>query len=118
MSEVPVFMHQIARNAAGSRFSTTHWLCLLTKKCHPHPPHETLRPMLPSPLSRYSQRNLPVLLNRACPSRADPVQPANLCTGGPDVIRKEVWPFYRTISGVRLWWELEESEGHKGLGQN
>jgi hypothetical protein len=22
--------------------------------------------------------------------------------GGPDVIRKEAWPFYRTISGIRL----------------
>ena len=31
-----------------------------------------------------------------------------LCTGGPDVIRKEAWPSYRTISGVRLSWELEE----------
>ena len=28
--------------------------------------------------------------------------------GGPDVIRKEALPFYRTISGVRLCWELEE----------
>jgi len=27
---------------------------------------------------------------------------AILCTGGPDVIRKEAWPFYTTISGVRL----------------
>ena len=34
-----------------------------------------------------------------------------LCTGGPDVIRKEAWPFYRTISGVRLCWELEEPAG-------
>ena len=24
------------------------------------------------------------------------------------MIRKEAWPFYRTISGVRLCWELEE----------
>ena len=39
---------------------------------------------------------------------------AILCTGGPDVIRKEAWSFYRTISGVRLWWELEEPEGPKG----
>ena len=29
---------------------------------------------------------------------------AVLCTGGPDVIRTEVWPSYRTISGVRLCW--------------
>ena len=28
-----------------------------------------------------------------------------------DVIRKEAWHFYRTISGVRLCWELEEPEG-------
>jgi len=31
------------------------------------------------------------------------------------VIRKEAWPFYRTISGVCLWWELEEPKGPKGL---
>ena len=39
-----------------------------------------------------------------------------LCTGGPDVIRKEAWPFYRTISGVRLCWELEEPKGPTGVG--
>ena len=38
------------------------------------------------------------------------------CAGGPDVIRKEAWPFYRTISGVRLCWELEEPKGPKGCG--
>ena len=32
-------------------------------------------------------------------------------TRGPDVIRKEAWPFCRTISGVRPCWELEEPEG-------
>ena len=31
---------------------------------------------------------------------------AILCTGGPDVIQKEAWSFYRTIPGVRLCWEL------------
>jgi hypothetical protein len=31
------------------------------------------------------------------------------------VIRKEAWPFYRTIFGVRLWWGLEEPEGPKGF---
>jgi hypothetical protein len=31
------------------------------------------------------------------------------------VIRKEAWPSYRTISGVRLCWELEEPKGPKGL---
>ena len=31
----------------------------------------------------------------------------------PDVIRKEAWSFYRTISGVRLCWELEEPKGPK-----
>ena len=36
---------------------------------------------------------------------------AILCTGEPDVIRKGEWPFYRTISGVRLCWELEELQG-------
>ncbi|KAJ1495674.1 hypothetical protein T484DRAFT_1875478 [Baffinella frigidus] len=46
----------------------------------------------------------PSLRERAC----------MLCTGGPDVIRKEAWPFYRTISGVRLCWELEEPKGPKG----
>ena len=39
---------------------------------------------------------------------------AILCTGGSDVIRKEAWPFYRTSSGVRLCWELEEPKGPKG----
>ena len=39
---------------------------------------------------------------------------AILCTEGPDVIRKEAWPFYGTISGVRLCWELEEPKGPKG----
>ena len=39
---------------------------------------------------------------------------AILCTGGPDVIRNEAWSFYRTSSGVRLCWELEEPKGPKG----
>ena len=39
---------------------------------------------------------------------------AILCTGEPDVIRKEAWSFYRTSSGVRLCWELEEPKGPKG----
>ena len=30
------------------------------------------------------------------------------------MIRKEAWPFYRTISGVRLYWVLEEPKGPKG----
>ena len=30
------------------------------------------------------------------------------------MIRKEAWPFYRTISGVRLYWVLEEPNGPKG----
>jgi len=30
------------------------------------------------------------------------------------VIRKEAWSFYRTISGVRLCWELEETKGPNG----
>ena len=33
---------------------------------------------------------------------------------GPDVIQKEAWSFYRTISGVHLCWELEEPKGPKG----
>ena len=32
------------------------------------------------------------------------------------MIRKEAWSFYRTISGVRLCWELEEPQGPKGQG--
>ena len=32
------------------------------------------------------------------------------------MIRKEAWSFYRTSSGVRLCWELEEPKGPKGLG--
>ena len=39
---------------------------------------------------------------------------AILCTERPDVIRKEAWSFYRTISGVSLCWELDEPEGPKG----
>ena len=34
--------------------------------------------------------------------------------GGADVIRKEAWPVYRTSSGVRLCWELEQPEGPTG----
>ena len=30
------------------------------------------------------------------------------------MIRKEACSFYRTISGVRLCWELEEPKGRKG----
>ena len=30
------------------------------------------------------------------------------------MIRKEAWSFYRTSSGVRLCWELEEPKGPKG----
>ena len=33
---------------------------------------------------------------------------------GLDVIRKEAWSFYRTISGVHLCWELDGPEGPKG----
>ena len=32
------------------------------------------------------------------------------------MIRKEAWPFYRTSSGVRLCWELEEPKGPKKEG--
>ena len=42
------------------------------------------------------------------------VSAAILCTGGPDVIRKDACPFYRTSSGVRLCWEIEEPKGPKG----
>ena len=30
------------------------------------------------------------------------------------MIRKEAWIFYRSISGVRLCWELEEPQGPEG----
>ena len=43
---------------------------------------------------------------------------AIFCTGGPGVIQKEAWPFYKTIPGVRVCWELEEPEGPKGSGQD
>jgi len=36
-----------------------------------------------------------------------------LSTGGPDVIPKDAWPFYRTVPGVRLCWELEQIERRK-----
>ena len=39
---------------------------------------------------------------------------AVICTRGLDVIRKEAWSVYKTISGVRLFWELEEPKGPKG----
>ena len=35
------------------------------------------------------------------------------CTGGPDVIRKEASPFYKTIFGVCLYCDLEEPKGPK-----
>ena len=38
---------------------------------------------------------------------------AILCRGGVDVIWKESWPFYWTISTVRLHWMLEEPKGPK-----
>ena len=40
-----------------------------------------------------------------------------LCRGWPDGIRKEAWSFCRTISGVRLCWELEEPQGPQARGQ-
>ena len=33
-----------------------------------------------------------------------------------DVIRKDAWSFYRTISGVRLCWELEGPKGPESVG--
>jgi len=43
-----------------------------------------------------------------------PVLPRSSVHGGLDVIPREAWPFYRTSSGVRLCWELEEPKGPKG----
>jgi hypothetical protein len=37
-----------------------------------------------------------------------------LYRGGLDVIRQEAWSFHRTISGVLLYWRLEEPKGPKG----
>ena len=41
---------------------------------------------------------------------------ARCSTGGPDVIRKEAWSFYKIISGARLCWELEEPRRPEGTG--
>ena len=49
------------------------------------------------------------------PRRAHLPRGGPVCTGGLDVIRKEAWSFYRTISGVRLRWDLEEPEGPKNV---
>eukprot|EP00290_Baffinella_frigidus_P009428 CAMPEP_0180138880 /NCGR_PEP_ID=MMETSP0986-20121125/13179_1 /TAXON_ID=697907 /ORGANISM="non described non described, Strain CCMP2293" /LENGTH=98 /DNA_ID=CAMNT_0022080833 /DNA_START=132 /DNA_END=428 /DNA_ORIENTATION=+ len=38
--------------------------------------------------------------------------------GGPDLIRKEAWPFCRITSGVRLCWELEEPKGPNASAAN
>ena len=40
--------------------------------------------------------------------------PRSSVQGGFDVIRNDAWPFYRTISGVCLCWELEEPKGPQG----
>ena len=42
------------------------------------------------------------------------LSPSRWRSGELDVIRKEAWPFYRTISGVRLYWVLEEPRGPRG----
>ena len=44
-------------------------------------------------------------------------EPSTFCTGGLDVIRNEAWSFYRTISGVRLHWVVEEPTGPKGTAR-
>ena len=46
----------------------------------------------------------PTLQSPSCPSHH---------ARGLDVIRKEAWSFYRTISGVRLCWELENPQAPK-----
>ena len=45
---------------------------------------------------------------------ASPPRSSLSSTGGLDVIRKEAWPFYRTSSGVRLFWQLAEPKRPKG----
>jgi len=66
---------------------------------HPGPFERYLSRVIPGPFERYFSRVVP----------------------GPfDVIRKEAWSFYRTSSGVRLYWELEEPKGPssvRGLSQ-
>ena len=69
-------------------------------------------------LSAVAQREqellVPATSSLICPIEGTlwPVA-ALLCAGGPDVIRKDAWPFYGTIFGVRLSWMLEESKGPK-----
>ena len=57
----------------------------------------------------YVGRNKNLLKDLNVPDNSHPFEDyplagsaAILCTGGPDVIQKEVWPFYKTSSGVRL----------------
>ena len=63
-----------------------------------------------------SSKNLKDLKDNSHPFEDYPLagSAAILCTGGPDVIRKEAWPFYITFSGVRLCWELGEPKRPKG----
>ena len=58
-----------------------------------------------------------VVVSRASTTSAAQARPTSYSTFAPssvDVIQKEAWPFYRTISGVRLYWVLEEPKGPKG----
>ena len=66
-------------------------------------------------LTRTDLKDLKDLKDRSAKKQV-PVLPRSSVgpTGGLDVIRKEAWSFYRTISDVRLCWELEESKGPKG----
>ena len=47
------------------------------------------------------------------PSRCSPA--AILCTGGPDAIRKEAWPFHRTSSGFDTTMGLVEADLDPGV---
>jgi hypothetical protein len=62
----------------------------------------------PRPLTRLRGTTAPDVRGNATNSATI------LCKGGLDVIRKETWPFYRTISGVRLCWELGRPKGPEG----
>ena len=88
----------------------------ITHITHHHSPASmrayTCLPNLPSERNRLNLL-IPVLPGLAGKSVLRHVA-AILCTGGPDMIRKEAWPFYRTISSVRLFWQLEEPKGPKG----
>ena len=69
-------------------------------------------------LVRNQNKTCLICLSWRCIFEIPKCSAAILCTGGADVIRKEAWSFYRTSSGVRLCWELEEPKGPEGIGSS